>query len=468
MLDYARGKGSMSAGILVAPSSARSEVAPREGVLSARAMLYFEAALWTAMLVVFFASPVLQMSDSQYSMLTAESIIHNHTPDLSSYSIKNYREDLPFDTISGHHAYQLAHTNGRLLYGFGHGTSILSIPFVALMDAMGVSPATPDHRYNLAGEVIIEKILAALLMASLVLVFFRTALLMLDWRWSAVVAIGAALGTSVWSTASRGMWAHTWEMMLGGIVVYLLLAGAVRGVSIRPVMLATLVSLMFFVRPNGAIAAVAVGIYILLCYPHELARFATAGVLWLAAFVAYSMRIFGSVVPYYYLSNDPHGMGVHFVQGLYGVLLSPSRGIFIFSPVLVTVLYLAARYRQSLRHAALAILALSMFAAITIASAAHPEWWGGNAYGPRLLSDTIPWLVLLAILALAATPSDLRKLRTPAISIGAALLAVSIVINAYGAVSQATLEWNMIQRPLPDAMLDWSRPQFLADWVNSR
>jgi len=31
---------------------------------------------------MIFCSPVLQMSDSQYSMLTAESIIHNHTPDL--------------------------------------------------------------------------------------------------------------------------------------------------------------------------------------------------------------------------------------------------------------------------------------------------------------------------------------------------------------------------------------------------
>jgi hypothetical protein len=307
-----------------------------------------------------------------------------------------------------------------------------------------------------------------LLMASLVVVFFRTALLMLDWRWSVGVALGAGLGTSVWSTASRGMWAHTWELMLAGIVVNQLLAAAVRGVSIRPMLLASLVSLMFFVRPNGAIAAVAVGIYILICYPGELTHFATAGALWLAAFVAYSKRIFGSVVPYYYLSNDPHGMGVHFTQGLYGVLLSPSRGVFIFSPVLATVLYLTMRYWRALRDQALAMLALSMFAAITVASAAHPEWWGGNAYGPRLLSDAIPWLVLLAILALAATPSELRTIRTPKIAAGAALLSVSFVMNTYGAFSQETLTWNMIQRPLPDAMLDWSRPQFLAGWVDKR
>ncbi len=458
----------MSAGVLVSLSAARPTAWPRDDAASTRATLLLQAAIWVCVFVIFFGSPVLQMNDSQYSMLTAQSIISNHTPDLSSYWIKNYKTDLPFDMMAGKHAYQLARTNGRLLYGFGHGTSILSIPFVAMMDLFGISPATADGQYNLAGEIIVEKMLAALLMASLVIVFFRTALLMLDRQWSAIVAIGAGLGTSVWSTASRGMWAHTWEMMLGGIVAYVVLASAVRGRSIRPVLLATLVSWMFFVRPVGAISAVAVGIYIVMRRPRELISYVIAGAAWLAAFVAYSMRIFGTMVPYYYLSNDPHGMGVHFMQGLYGILLSPSRGIFIYSPMLVLVLYLTARYWRSIADGALAIVSLSMIAAIAVVVAAHPEWWGGNSYGPRLLSDAMPWFVLLAILAIAAIPQTLRNVRTPAIAVGTLLLVVSVVINAYGAFSFETLEWNLKQRPLPAAMLDWSRPQFLAGWIDQR
>ena len=139
-------------------------------------MLFAQTSLWLGMFMIFLCSPVLQMSDSQYSMLTAESILRNHTPDLSSYWIKNYQEDLPFDTVSGKHAYQLERNNGKLLYGFPHGTSILSLPFVAAMDLIGVSPATSDRKYNLTGEVMDEKMLAALLMTSLVVVFFRTAL----------------------------------------------------------------------------------------------------------------------------------------------------------------------------------------------------------------------------------------------------------------------------------------------------
>jgi hypothetical protein len=455
----------MSAGLLVSSSAARLGEWRHEDAASARAMLLLQAAIWVCMFVTFFASPVLQMNDSQYSMLTAQSIISNHTPDLSNYSIKNYREDLPFNTTAGKHAYQLARTNGRLLYGFPHGTSFLSIPFVAMMDLFGISPATADAQYNLAGEVIVEKMLAALLMASLVVVFFRTALLMLDWRWSAIVAMGVGLGTSVWSTASRGMWAHTWEMMLGGIVGYVLLASAVRGSSIRPALLATLLSWMFFVRPSGAIPAIAVGIYILVCRRRELVPFVISGALWLAAFVAYSMRIFGTIVPYYYLSNDPHGIGIHFTRGLYGILLSPSRGIFIYSPVLALVLYLIARYWRSIADPALAILSLSMIAAIGVAGAAHPEWWGGNSYGPRLLSDAMPWFVQLAILALAAMPDAGRDIRSPAFAVGALLLMASVMINAHGAFSFETLKWND-KRPLPGVMVDWSRPQFLAGWID--
>src|ERR1039457_7383959 len=122
----------MSAGVLVSSSAARTRAWPRDDPITAPARLFLQAAMWALMFTIFFASPVLQINDSKYAMLTAESIIHNHTPDLSSYSIKHYDADLPFNAIRGTHPYQLARTNGRLLYGFGHGTSILSIPFVAM------------------------------------------------------------------------------------------------------------------------------------------------------------------------------------------------------------------------------------------------------------------------------------------------------------------------------------------------
>ena len=419
--------------------------------------------LWVSMFVIYAKSPVLQMNDSQYSMLTAASLIRNGTPDLSYYSIPDYRADLPFATVRAHHAYQLARTNGRLLYGFGHGSSFLSMPFVALMSVAGVSPASSERRFDPGGELMMQKLLAAMLSASMVTVFFLTAAMVLSAQWSAVVAIGAGLGTQVWSTASRGMWAHTWEMMLGSCVVYLLLASEVRRASVRPILLASLLSWMFFVRPPGAVVVICVSGYLMMCRRSELVSFAAAGVAWLSAFIAYSLSIFGSFIPYYYLSNDPHSLGLHVSMGLYGTLISPSRGILVFCPIVAWVLFVIVRFRRSLRAWALVTTALGISAGILMACAIHPEWWGGACYGPRLMADAVPWFVLLAILGLAAIPAQRRGIQNPMIMAGALLLIVSVAMNAKGALSHQAMSWNFTG-PSPAIMLDWSRPQFLAGW----
>ncbi len=320
-------------------------------------MLLLQAAIWISMFAVYFASPVLQVNDSQYSMLTAESIIHNHTPDLSSYTIKNYDADLPFNTIAGKHPYQLMHTNGRLLYGFPHGTPILSIPFVAAMDLFGISPATPDGQYNLAGEVMVEKLLAALLMASLVVVFFRTATLMLDWLWGTSIAIGAGLGTSLWSTGSRGMWSNSWEMMLVGLLVYLLLSGEVRRTSVRPLLLATLLSWMFFVRPTAIGPIVCVSLYRLAFRRREFLPFALGAALWLGALAIYSIRIFGTIFPSYYQqlwAGDANWVAT----GIFGNLFGPSRGLFVYCPALLAVSYLSIRNWRAFKYRPLVVLSL--------------------------------------------------------------------------------------------------------------
>ncbi len=429
-------------------------------------MVLLQAAIWVSMFAVYFASPVLQMNDSQYSMLTAESIIRNHTPDLSSYTIKNYDADLPFNTIAGRHAYQLERTNGRLLYGFGHGSSILSIPFVAMMDLFGISPVTADGQYNLAGEVIVEKLLAALLMASLVVVFFRAGMLMLDWYWSSIIAIGAGLGTSLWSTGSRGMWSNTWEMTLVGLVVYLLLSSEVRRTSIGPIVLATLLSLMFFVRPTAIGPIICVSFYMLIFRRRELLPFALGAALWLGGLAMYSIRIFGTIFPSYYRqiwARDADWIAT----GMFGSLFSPSRGLFVYCPALLVVSYLLIRNWPALISRPLAILSLGCSVSVLLVVASHMDWWGGNCYGPRYLADTVPWMVMLSIMAIGALPQKLRNIRNPAIAIGAVLLGVSVVINAHGALSMETLAWNE-KRPLPAVMLDWSRPQFLAGWIKER
>jgi hypothetical protein len=422
----------------------------------------FTVGIWASMFSIFVASPVLQVNDSRYSMLTAESLIQNHSPDLDYYSIPAFESDRV------NHGYPLGRANGRLLYGFAHGSAFLSVPFVALMNWFGVSPATPSLEFNLQGELIIQKFEAAVVSASAVSVFFLTSTLALDLTWSSLIAVGAGLGTQVWSTASRGMWQHTWEIMLGSLVVYLLMAAELRAARMRPVLLASLLSWMFFVRPTGGVAVVCTSVYVYTRWRSELLRFAMAGAAWFAAFVAYSLRVFGGLVPrYYYSLGLPFPWGVpispHPMTALYGTLFSPSRGIFIFCPVFAWLLFVTFRYWNLIRPRALVITALFVWTGIWLAVINHGDWWGGACYGPRFLSDAIPWLVLIAIATVNAIPPPRRTIRDPLIATCAFLVIIGIGMNAIGALYPQTMAWNF-RGPSPDIMLDWSYPQFLAGW----
>ena len=131
--------------------------------------------------------------------------------------------------------------------------------------------------YNPHGEVMIEAGLAALLMALLAAIFFYTARILLSPGWSAVIALGGALGTQVYSTASRALWSETWGILLLGVVIFMLLAHESGKRHLSPILLATLLSWMYFVRPTFAVPIVAISIYLFLFHRALLLRYAITG-----------------------------------------------------------------------------------------------------------------------------------------------------------------------------------------------
>jgi hypothetical protein len=423
--------------------------------------------------LIFLLSPVFALSDSNYSMLLGESMIRNHSTHLNAYRFPApIREDVrcipPFLAISlASQTFQLARVNGNVEYCYPHGTSILSIPFVGLMSTFGVNSSTADGQYNRAGEAIIQRLLASLLMAGYTVVLFRTALLLLEAMPSLLIAGGTALGTQVWSTASRVMWSHTWLIFLGGVVAYWLLRRETGQPKPGPIMLATLLSWMYFTRPTAAIPILCVTVYMFVYYGREFLAYSLTGLAWFGGFLAYSWFNFGKLIPDYYLHSEFDLRS--FRTALPAILISPSRGLLIYVPVLIFVFYLLIRYWKTLPFQNLAILALAMVVTQILTIALWPVWWGGYSYGPRLLTDAVPWLALLAILGCAArlrSNETARFSRSETLA-AFALLALSIAINARGAISWPTAHWHIvvdIDRH-PDRAWDWSYPQFMAGLI---
>jgi hypothetical protein len=429
------------------------------------------ALIFLVALLAFWFSPVHQLTDSNYSMLLSESLLKHRSFALDSYQIPRREPRYHDNTYKNGEMYQLELVGPHLYYYLPPGTSVLSLPYVALMNAMGISAANPDGTYNPDGEETIETGLAAILMAGLSCILFFTSRLVLPLGWSAAVALTAAFATQLWSTASRALWSDTWGVFLLGIVVWMLLANEVNRRKLNPIALATLLAWSYFVRPTNVVSIVAVTIYVALFYRRRFFTYAATGGVWLILFVVYSWHNFHQLLPNYFLANRLSFSA--FWTAFAGNLISPSRGLLVFVPVLVFVAYLLVRYREHLPFQRMVLLALLVIAVHLVIVAGFTPWNGGFCYGPRYTTGVVPWLVLLAIAGLRAmigkNPDRRSFSRVSELSLGALLVIVSVLVNGRGAVARETWEWNKTPTNVDEVagkIWDWRQPQFLAGLVH--
>ena len=413
---------------------------------------------------VFLASPVRQVTDSHFTLLLSENLIRHRSFALDRHFVRPL-DPARFPRLrpNGLPSQIREAPNGHLYLFFPAGSSLLSAPFVALMNRWSWSTLGADRRYDAAAERRMQGLLAAALMGALTAVCFLTARLFLPLLPSLVAALVAAFATPVWSTASRGLWSLTWQLLLIGLSLLQLAAHEARGRRLRPALLATLLCWAYFVRPTSALFIVAVSLYLLRFERALFARYAATGALWLGAFVAYSLAHFGSALPPYYEAGrlSLEGFGAH----LLGNLVAPSRGLLVFTPVLLVLAAWLLRHRQRLPAPRLVEPSLVAIAAHLGVVSAFPDWAGGHSYGPRMTADLVPWLFLLGCMALAPA---LDPPRPAWIALAGALCAWGVFVHGRGALAQATWEWNLdteIDANVSRRAWDWRHPQFLAGLV---
>lgn len=429
--------------------------------------------IFAAVLLTFLISRVHQLADSKYSMVLSQSLIEHGSFALDHYALPRLERNARGDYVLDGNIYQLEWINDHLYYYLPPGSSILSVPYVALLNLFGISAVNGDGTYNVENDLKLQVSLAALLMAMLASIFYFTSRLALPRAWSVLIALGSAWGTQVWSTASRALWSDTWGIFLLGVVVWMLAAAAAGKHRLRPLALASLLAWMYFVRPTYAVPILAITVYMLVYHSRLFVWYAVAGIVWLAGFVGYSWHNFGQILPNYYVASRLTFSS--FGEALAGNLISPARGLLIYVPVIFFVAYLLARYRKSLVFPRLALLSLTVIVAHWIITSGFPHWYGGHSYGPRLMTGIVPWLVLLGILGVQAMLREREQLTAvkPRTgwriqnALGASLLLISMIINALGATEHATSLWNI--RPVdvdqqPARIWDWRHPQFLAKW----
>jgi hypothetical protein len=414
--------------------------------------------LFSSVACVFYICPVHYISDSGFSLLMDEALIHKWTPNMIDYQVPRGHGD---DFVNDGYLWQIKIIKGRLVYVYPWGSSLLSLPAVALFNTAGFRVA-PHHKYDGEKETRMQAIIATGLCAITIWVVYEAAGYFLPLQWSLVIALGAAFGTPIWSSASRSLWAQTWAVLLTTILIWILLSG-----SVRPFLLATVLAWSCLVRPQVIPQVAAITGYVLVRYDRRFfCRYVAAGLCWAIPICAVMWVFTGGFFSATYSSgmlDFPHD----FWGRLYGVLLSPSRGFIVFSPVVVVPACLTIWYWKTLPERRLAILAFVIISMHLALLSSFGCWWGGGSYGPRLMLEAVPWCVLLAILGVGSLVQDHSLSLAPrlmTISIAALALAVSIATNAPGALEQNSIGWRRFDPDHLEVLWDWHDPQFLC-WM---
>lgn len=432
------------------------------------------AAVFAALVGIYALSPVQNFGDARYTVLLAEHLLRHGSASLEQYfppdgdpartpSAIPWRSDPPRRPGM---PYQIEWNGEHATLLYPHGSALLSLPAVALLAASGLSAIAPDGGYDRAAEERMQRILAAPLAAAIGALWFVIARGRgLGLAAALALAFGVGLATPLWSTASRALWNHGWSVLVTTLAVAELAAAADARRAPRAALLASLFGVAFFVRPTAAGPALLAGLYLLAVDRPAALRYAAVGALWAAAFAAYQYAALDRLLPWYY--GAPRLTGAGWRDALAGQLLSPSRGLLVYAPVVLCGPLLLLRYGAPRGWGGVVALAAGGVVAQLGVNTWLPQWWGGHSYGPRLASEAIPWLALLALAGLRAAgePRPARRARRLELAAGLVLLAWSMALQAAGAFSTATLRWNLTPRPVreaPERLWDWRDPQFLA------
>jgi hypothetical protein len=358
------------------------------------------------------------------------------------------------------------------------GTPIVALPFMLGMDtclrlagpaiaARAGSRLTPVesaffHRNYLASSALVEIVLASAIVGLTTGILFLLARLYLGAAWSIVLALSFAFGTSAWSTASRALWQHGPAMLMLTLSL-LLLSLAVRRPALLPWAAAPLV-FAYFIRPASGLVFAAVSVYVLIHHRPQFLKWLLVSGVMAAPFLARNYSIYHRGLQSYFvqpwfLPPKPENFARIFIA-LAGQCVSPSRGLFIFSPFLLfsiagVWLALHRKWMTPLVYYLAAALMLHWF---LISDFAY--WPAGHCYGPRLFSDVLPLFMFFLIPAFLWL--RLQEPRRMLSLVFYVCVLISVFIHYRGAFDWAVYEWNGSPEEVSIARVwNWRDPQFL-------
>lgn len=322
---------------------------------------------------------------------------------------------------------------------FGPAPGLTALPVAAAAWLLG-----SDLERDAFAAFRVAKWTAALLTAGSVALVFLTALAFTT-RWRAFLLAGAyGFGSCVWTISSQSLWQQTPELFflaLGALCV-------IRGDSawIRGAAAGLAFSAAAACRPTAAIVGLAAAGCLLISDRRSFAAYALAALPIALGVVAYNLHYFGSALDFGQLAA---GAAIARLKtgsselwqtpvsvGAAGLLVSPSRGLLVYSPFFAAAFAGAVLAWKEQKYARLRFLTVAV-PALWLPAFLWFDWWGGWTYGYRPIVDSAP------LLAILCAPAIDRSRAQPAwrLAFGAAV-GWSVFVQVLGILAYRPSDWN--------------------------
>ncbi|MFH0924025.1 MAG: hypothetical protein V1872_00065 [bacterium] len=360
---------------------------------------------------------IIYTNDSTPANFLPLSIIKEFNLDLNEFPFL-YKDQL---------SYFLSSYKGHLYSNYSVITSILAVPVYLVPYYTGRIRDIPD--------VLFLAKLSASILASLSVIFLLLAVLKLTNSEFKAFFIASlyALATSTWTISGQALWEHTsGQFFLAAALLFIVLVKD----NLKHFYIAGIFSALACVsRLNNTILVICFTVFIVMRYKRRSWRFFIFPIIIAIWHFTLNFLYFGSFLggtgvltrQAIFRQHVKGGFNGDILKGFLGILISPSRGLLIFSPWLIfcflgIVLVWIKGYDLLFKCVSIGIVGtVLLFSKFT-------TWWGGLCYGPRYLVDMLPLLSIFTIFII----DEIRRRKIMAIIFGI-LIIYSIGIQLIGA-----------------------------------
>lgn len=283
-------------------------------------------------------------------------------------------------------------------------SGILAIPFLVINNTFAA-----------------EKLAASFFTALSVLFFFHLFYLICrKVKISLVFSLIFAFATGSFSTTSQ----HLWTQVAGNLFLITSQIFLVRGLGESKRRTRHYLFSLFFAA-LAMFARFTIISYLLIIFLlataldyKKILYYLAVTMLGIGGLLLYNMYFYGSLLGGYgyflkYFNGALHFKINDLPGNLLGVLISPARGIIIYSSLFIYT-YLAPLFWQRIKtlkgqERLLIGVNFIFLCGITVNAALYPQWWSGYSYGSRFVTEAIPSAIIIAFFIFNFLKSQIAK-----------------------------------------------------------